>query len=155
MIIKLYRFLARRTDAAFNKAILKRLFMSRTNRPPVSLRAVTAALEKESAQGKVAVIVGTLTNDERLMSIPANLTVAALHVTESAKARIVKAGGEVLTFDQLAMRAPTGANTILLRGKRNARQAVRHFGVGCAKGSRTAPRIESKGRKFERARGRR
>lgn len=155
MIIKLYRFLARRTDASFNKVILKRLFMSRTNRPPVSLRAVSAAMMKSTAAGKIAVIVGTLTNDERLIQIPANLTVVALHVTETAKARIVKAGGEVLTFDQLAMRAPTGANTVLLRGKRNARQAVRHFGVGCSKGSTTAPRIESKGRKFERARGRR
>ena len=30
--------------------------------------------------------------------------------------RILKAGGEVLTFDQLALRSPKGANTILLQG---------------------------------------
>jgi len=36
--------------------------------------------------------------------------------------------GEVLTFDQLALRAPTGTNTLLLRGKRLAREACKHFG---------------------------
>ena len=34
---QLYRFLARRTDAPFNKVVLKRLYMSRTNRPPLSI----------------------------------------------------------------------------------------------------------------------
>ena len=39
-----------------------------------------------------------------------------------------QAGGECLTFDQLALLAPTGANTVLLRGPKNAREAVKHFG---------------------------
>lgn len=43
--------------------------------------------------------------------------VCALHVTEGARARILKAGGEVITFDQLALRAPKGNNTVLLQGK--------------------------------------
>lgn len=34
---QLYRFLERRTDAAFNKIVLKRMFMSKINRPPLSL----------------------------------------------------------------------------------------------------------------------
>ncbi|PIO30616.1 hypothetical protein AB205_0168900 [Aquarana catesbeiana] len=37
LLVKLYRFLARRTNATFNKVVLRRLFMSRTNRPPLSL----------------------------------------------------------------------------------------------------------------------
>lgn len=44
------------------------------------------------------------------------LKVCALHVTEGARARILKAGGEVITFDQLALRAPKGNNTVLLQG---------------------------------------
>jgi large subunit ribosomal protein L18e len=40
------------------------------------------------------------------------------------------AGGEALTLDQLALRAPTGSNTLLLRGPKNAREAVKHFGFG-------------------------
>lgn len=35
--MQLYRFLVRRTDAPFNKVILKRLFMSRMNRAPLSM----------------------------------------------------------------------------------------------------------------------
>lgn len=52
-------------------------------------------------------IVGTVTDDQRLLEVP-KLTVAALKVTETARARIVKAGGKVLTLDQLVLQAPTG-----------------------------------------------
>ncbi len=62
-------------------------------------------------EDKIAVIVGTVTDDTRLYEVPA-LKVAALRFTETARARILKAGGEVLTFDQLALRAPTGSNTV-------------------------------------------
>ena len=43
--------------------------------------------------------------------------ICALRVTEAARCRILKAGGEILTFDQLALRAPKGQNTILLQGE--------------------------------------
>ena len=33
-----------------------------------------------------------------------------------------------LTFDQLALRAPTGSNTMLLRGPKKVREVYRHFG---------------------------
>ena len=83
------------------------------------------------------------------------MKVCALRFTETARARIVKAGGECLTFDQLALRAPTGANTVLLQGRRTHRDAVKHFGTPGAPGSKTQPYVRSEGRKFERARGRR
>lgn len=102
----------------------------------------------------IAVLVGTVTDDERMLEVPA-LRVAALKVTKTARARILKAGGEVLTLDQLAQKAPKGAETVLLRGKKTAREAVKHFGVPGARGSHVKPYVRSKGRKFERARGRR
>ncbi|KAH9843735.1 60S ribosomal protein L18 [Rhodofomes roseus] len=153
LLVKLYRFLARRTDSNFNKVILHRLFLSKTNHPPISLSRIvketSAASDRDS---KVIVTVGTVTDDVRLLEVP-KLTVAALRFTAAAKDRILKAGGEVLTLDQLAMRAPTGSNTILLRGKRNSREAVKHFGMGPHKHKK--PFTISKGRKFERGRGRR
>ncbi|KAK3441582.1 hypothetical protein EUGRSUZ_B01908 [Eucalyptus grandis] len=106
-------------------------------------------------EDKIAVVVGTVTDDIRVYDVPA-LKVTALRFTETVRARIEKAGGECLTFDQLALRAPLGQNTILLRGPKNAREAVKHFGP--APGvphSHTKPYVRSKGRKFERARGRR
>lgn len=59
-----------------------------------------------------------------------------------------------MTLDQLALRAPTGSNTVLLRGKRNVREAVKHFG-GPLKGAKPYIAFGSSGRKFEQARGRR
>jgi len=151
LLVKLYRFLARRTESSFNKVILRRLFMSRVNRPPVSLSRVVANLSEKS-NNKTVVIIGTVTDDNRLLTVP-KLSVAALRFTATARARILAAGGEVLTLDQLALRAPTGSNTLLLRGPKNSREAFKHFGFGPHKHKK--PYVESKGRKFEKARGRR
>lgn len=109
-------------------------------------------LSKKEAEGKTLVVVGTVTDDVRLVETP-KVSVAALRFTAGAKARILKAGGEAITLDQLALRSPKGENTLIVRGPRNARQAVRHFGFGPHKNK--APKVMSKGRKFERARGRR
>merc|ERR1712000_496792 len=139
LLHKLFSFLARRTDSKFNQTVLRRLRMSKVNRPPISL-------------SKICAVVGAVTDDNRLYEVP-KMTVCALRFTNTARARIEKAGGECLTFDQLAMRAPTGSNVVLLRGPKNAREAVKHFGFGPHTNKK--PYVESKGRKFERARGRR
>ncbi|BCR89083.1 60S ribosomal protein eL18 [Aspergillus chevalieri] len=151
VLVKLYRFLARRTDSNFNKVVLRRLFMSRINRPPVSLSRIVSNIT-ESHKGKTVVVIGSITDDNRLLTVP-KLSIAALRFTATARARIEKAGGETLTLDQLALRAPTGANTLLLRGPKNSREAVKHFGFGPHTNKK--PYVRSKGRKFERARGRR
>jgi large subunit ribosomal protein L18e len=130
LLVKLYRFLARRTDAKFNEIVLKRLFMSKTNRPPLSVSRLARYMNGKD--GKIAAVVGTITDDPRLLTnkgadLP-KLTVCALRFTDGARARIVKAGGECITFDQLAIRAPTGSNVVLLRGPAKAREVYRHFG---------------------------
>lgn len=98
----------------------------------------------EDLSSKTIVQVGTVTDDVRLTEIP-KLCVAALRFTKGAKERILKAGGETLTLDQLALRSPTGSNTVLLRGKRNTREACKHFGMGPHKHKK--PHTISKGRK--------
>ena len=60
-------------------------------------------------------IVGSVMNDERLLEVP-KMKICALRFTETARARILKAGGECLTFDQLVLSNPKGSNTVLLRG---------------------------------------
>lgn len=142
LLVKLYRFLARRTGSKFNKIILKRLFMSNSNRPPLSLSRLVRHMKKSGAfrthclsnvyrilgrENKTAVVVGSITDDVRLYEVP-KLTVCALHLTERVRARILAAGGEILTFDQLALRAPKGKNTVVLQGPRKARKANRYFG---------------------------
>ena len=42
--------------------------------------------------------------------------VCALRVTDGARRRILQAGGEIMTFDQLALAAPKGQGTVLLSG---------------------------------------
>merc|ERR1712054_176910 len=158
LLVKLYRFLARRTEANFNKVILKRLFMSRHNRPPLSLSKLAKFMRKQ--EGKMAVIVGTVTDDVRMLECPKGLKLCALRVTETARARVLANGGEIITFDQLAQLFPSGSGCMLLRGPRFARESARHWaghrgGATGTPGSTAAPYVRSKGRKFEKARGRR
>jgi hypothetical protein len=94
----------------------------------------------EEQKGKTIVVVATITDDNRLLEVP-KLSIAALRFTATARARIEAVGGECLTLDQLALRAPTGANTLLLRGPKNSREAVKHFGFGPHSGKvRSVPR---------------
>ncbi|CAB1334399.1 unnamed protein product, partial [Coregonus sp. 'balchen'] len=101
----LYRFLARRSTAPFNKVVLRRLFMSRTHRPPISVSRMIRKMKLPGRENRTAVVVGT---------------VCALKVTDGARRRILKAGGQVMTFDQLALAAPKGQGTVLLSGKNTA-----------------------------------
>ena len=126
--------------------------MSKVNRAPLSTSKL--ARFSKGKEGKVLAIVGSVTDDVRAFvgTFPA-LKVCALRFTEGARAKIVKAGGECITFDQLALQYPTGSNCVLLRGPKMSRESVRHFG---APGTTHAkPYVRSVGRKFEQARGRR
>ena len=151
LLIKLYRFLARRTGSKFNAVILKRLKQTNVTKYPISISRIIKNLGK--AQDKTVVAVCTVVDDKRILDVP-KLNVCALRFTESARKRILAAGGSCLTFDQLAQKAPTGSKTFLMRGPRS-REALLHFGPAPGlPGSHTKPYVRSKGRKFEKARGR-
>merc|ERR1712098_74787 len=148
--------MGRRTHSKFNNIILKRLFMSRANLCPVPISKVAKLMGHPSRKPLTAVIVGTVTNDIRHYNVPKNLNICALSVTDSARARIEAKGGKIITFDQLAKEHPTGKGTALMQGCRRAGVRFRHFGPapGLPR-SHTRPYVRHKGRKFERARGRR
>uniref|UniRef100_A0A673FME0 60S ribosomal protein L18 n=1 Tax=Sinocyclocheilus rhinocerous TaxID=307959 RepID=A0A673FME0_9TELE len=155
LLVKLYRFLSRRSDAPFNKVILRRLFMSKSNRPPLALSRLIRKMKLPGRENLTAVVVGTITDDVRIQNIP-KLKVCALKLTDRARSRILKAGGQIMTLDQLALTSPRGHGTVLLSGPRKAREVYRHFGKATGTPhSHTKPYVRSKGRKFERARGRR
>lgn len=159
LLEKLYSFIGRRADSKFAKTIAARLSSSGINKAPISLSRLTRYMRGDSKANKTAVIVGTVTADPRLLEVPP-MKIAALRFTTEARKAIVAAGGECLTLDQLALMAPKGGQTVLLRGPKNAREAVRHFGHSTSVAnphthSNVKPYVRSKGRKFERARGRR
>mmetsp|Transcript_9206 Transcript_9206/g.17574 ORF Transcript_9206/g.17574 Transcript_9206/m.17574 type:complete len:193 (-) Transcript_9206:34-612(-) len=156
LLIKLYKFLARRTDSKFCATVLKRLHMSKVNKPPMGLHRLSKYMSKK--EGKTAVIVAKVTDDVRMLECP-KMSVCALSFTENARKRIEAAGGECITLDQLALRAPKGSNTVLLRGPKS-REALSHFGHRTSVNNPhthdgVKPYVRSKGRKFEKARGRR
>eukprot|EP01007_Sphenomonas_quadrangularis_P000824 NODE_1677_length_791_cov_1501.475741_g1401_i0.p2 GENE.NODE_1677_length_791_cov_1501.475741_g1401_i0~~NODE_1677_length_791_cov_1501.475741_g1401_i0.p2 ORF type:complete len:192 (+),score=42.43 NODE_1677_length_791_cov_1501.475741_g1401_i0:63-638(+) len=156
LLLKIYRFLARRTASKFNRVVVHRLVMSRTNRPSMGLWRLQRHMRDK--EDKIAVLVGTVTNDVRMPELKKPLKVCALGFSQAARDKIVAAKGECLTFDQLALLAPKGSNTILLRGKRFSRETCKHWGAPGVPGSHAKPytaKANMRGRKHERARGRR
>nr|XP_045238552.1 60S ribosomal protein L18-like [Macaca fascicularis] len=150
--VKLYRFLARRTNSTFNQVVLKRLFMSPTNRPPLSLSRMIWKMKLPGWENKTAMVVGTITDDVRVQEVP-KLKVCALRVTSLACSRIIRAGGKIFAFDQLALDSPKGCGTVLLSGPRKGRKMNLHFSKAPGTPpSHAKPYVRSKGRKFERAR---
>uniref|UniRef100_UPI00398E4610 large ribosomal subunit protein eL18 n=1 Tax=Pristiophorus japonicus TaxID=55135 RepID=UPI00398E4610 len=155
LLVKLCRFLAHRLNASFNNVVLKCLFVSRTNRPPLSLARLIRKMKMSSREDKTAVVVGTITDDVRIWDIP-KLKVCTLRVTDGVRLRILKSGSQIMTSDQLALAASKSQGTVLLSGPGKGREVYRHFGPApSAPHSHTKPYICSKGRKFEKARGRR
>ena len=51
---------------------------------------------------RIVAVVGSVTNDNRLLQVPQGLRICALKFTSAARARIQQAKGQCLTFDQLA-----------------------------------------------------
>lgn len=162
LLTKLYKFLSRRTSSAFNKLVAKRLVQTRKQKPALSLSKLGQHMKGDSKTGKTAVIIGTVTNDPRLLECPEKMNVCALKFTETARKRIEKAGGKCMTLDELAMQSPLGKNCLLLRGPVHARTVERYFGKAPGVPNSTtrpyvrkATNLKRKSRKFEQARGRR
>ncbi|KAL5575116.1 hypothetical protein UlMin_016815 [Ulmus minor] len=110
--------------------------MSKVNKAPLSIsRLIRYTRGKED---KIAIVVGTVIDDIRVYEVPC-LKVTALRFTEIARARIEKVGGESSSG---VLRTPC--------------EAVKHFGptLGVPH-SHTKPYVRLKGRKFEKARGKR
>lgn len=157
LLIKLYRFLAQRTNSPFNKLVLNRLIKSRNNRAPISLSRLAVCMKRKTVwqnkgtQAPIAVVVGDVLDDIRMNKIPA-LRVCAMRFSAGARKSIVAAGGECITFDQLAMIAPTGKNTFLMRGRKAGRESVKHFGAGGVPGGHAKPFVSSRGAEVSRGR---
>jgi large subunit ribosomal protein L18e len=125
----------RRTNSKFNKLVLKRLKHSRNTKRPVPLSKIVKILEKrdQSKKSYIACVVGPILNDNRMLEIP-KIRVCALKISAAARKRIIDAGGEVYTFDQLATISPEGKGTILLRGNKHTK-VTRRFGTPGSAGS--------------------
>uniref|UniRef100_A0A8C5ZVK6 Large ribosomal subunit protein uL15/eL18 domain-containing protein n=1 Tax=Marmota marmota marmota TaxID=9994 RepID=A0A8C5ZVK6_MARMA len=72
LLVKLYRFLARGTNSTFNQVVLKRLFMSRTNRPPLSLSRKDDPKDEPSRSRILKVGGKILTFDQLPLDSPKN-----------------------------------------------------------------------------------
>ncbi|CAD2219540.1 large subunit ribosomal protein L18e [Angomonas deanei] len=106
---------------------------------------------EKSKQAPIAVVVGDVLDDVRMARIPA-LRVCALRFSKTARQSITAAGGECLTFDQLALVAPSGKNTVLLRGRKAGRESVKHFGAAGVPGGHAKPYASNRGSEVSRGR---
>uniref|UniRef100_H0Y2E3 Large ribosomal subunit protein uL15/eL18 domain-containing protein n=1 Tax=Otolemur garnettii TaxID=30611 RepID=H0Y2E3_OTOGA len=139
------------TAALVSEVVLKRLF---TNWAPLSLSPVIWKMKLRGQENKIAMVVGTITDDVWVQEVP-KLKVCALCMSSWVCTHILKAGGKILTFDQLALDSPKGHGTVLLSSSRKGWEVYWHFGK--APGtlhSHTKSYVSSKGWKLKRERER-
>jgi large subunit ribosomal protein L18e len=155
LLIKLYTFLVRRTNSKFNEKVLRRLKHTRSQKRPITISKVAKLVGSSKFEKKpIAVVVGTITNDTRVLEIP-KLRVCATSITETARKRILAAGGEVLTFDQLAQISPDGKGTVLLKGNFHT-EKKKSFGKPGVAGAHAKPKMNAGASKHaENGRGKR
>nr|NP_001117136.1 large ribosomal subunit protein eL18 [Salmo salar]P24558.1 RecName: Full=Large ribosomal subunit protein eL18; AltName: Full=60S ribosomal protein L18 [Salmo salar]CAA36483.1 ribosomal protein [Salmo salar] len=126
LLVKIYRLPGSKCSTApFNKVVLRRLFMSRTHRPPMSVSRMIRKMKLPGRENRTAVVVGTVTDDVRIHEIP-NLKVSALKITRRNRTRILKFV-QIMRFVGLALAAPNRQKSVLLSAPRNARDVSRHF----------------------------
>jgi len=89
--------------------------MSNSNRPALILSQLVKTMK--GREKKVAVSISNIVDDNLNFFVTPKITVAALRFSESARTKILSAGGECITLDQLLQRDPLGKNVVLLRGK--------------------------------------
>jgi large subunit ribosomal protein L18e len=64
----------------------------------MSISKLAKIADSEEKRSKILVLIGNVLDDERMIVVP-KMKVCALKFSEDARRRILKAGGECLTFD--------------------------------------------------------
>ena len=133
LLVTLYSVIARRTQSQFAQIVLHRMCSVASARPMISTSRISKAMKKHE-DDYIAVCVCNVVNDPRFMP-KKNMTVCALKFTRAAENAIKRAGGQCIRFDELALKAPTGVKTVLLRGRKGTKKQVMNgetwFGACC------------------------
>nr|CBH28888.1 60S RIBOSOMAL PROTEIN L18 [Anncaliia algerae] len=145
-LINLYTRIAKHTTNATVQRIAARLRMSNNARHPVNLRKI--AEENEKNPESIHVIVAKVLDDETLFVVP-KMRISCLQISNSAKAKIEKFGGEVYTLDQIFEISEKLENVNLIKGDMTARKCYKFFGACGIPGSKTYPKSANKGKNRE------
>ena len=156
VLFQLLSNLNRAIPSRWARKLKRRLCLSRSNAPPLSLSRLSALYRRRATKEKISkkmvlVVPSTVVDDPRGPPPPQGLRLSALRITRKAARRVAGVGGEVLTLDQVLAERPRGSHTWLLRGRRSRRKEVKRFGIPGQPGSHAQPK--DSGRKKEKVRG--
>uniref|UniRef100_A0A8C4SC78 Large ribosomal subunit protein uL15/eL18 domain-containing protein n=1 Tax=Erpetoichthys calabaricus TaxID=27687 RepID=A0A8C4SC78_ERPCA len=82
------------------------VYVQNTHKPLQALGSSISKMKLDECEGMIVALV-TVTNDVHFQNIP-KLKVCTLTFTTRARNRILKAGGKVITFDQLTLASRKG-----------------------------------------------
>ncbi|AEA39067.1 60S ribosomal protein L18 (nucleomorph) [Cryptomonas paramecium] len=123
-VLKLYEFLSRKNVSKFSFLIFKLLKSPSSKKMSVSLSRLICIAKKNT--NKIIVVVGKILNDERMVTIPA-IRICSLKITESAKKKVLEAGGSFITFSQLAYNNPRGNHVFLIKKSNCLKKTTKRY----------------------------
>lgn len=123
-ILRLYEFLSRKNVSKFNFLIFKLLRAPNSKKISISLSRLICIAKRNT--DKIIVVVGKILNDEKMTNMPV-MHVCSLKITESAKKKVVGAGGSFITFDQLAYNNPRGNRVFLVKKPNRSKKTTKRY----------------------------
>lgn len=137
-----YSKVASNTSVLAIRKISKRLKMSKADRQPVKISKIVEELD--GSLDKVAVIVGKVLDDDRMIELPP-VRIVALQWSKGVKEKVEKYNGSIVTLDQLFKLCQNMDDICLIAGDKFARKSTKFWGPAPGeRNSTTYPRSNQK-----------
>ncbi|KAH9386186.1 large subunit ribosomal protein L18e [Nematocida major] len=116
---------------------------------PITQRSVMTMknLVKYTApcQDKLAVVVAKIVGDDSVVELSWPIRVACLGISQKAKEKIEKFGGQVYKLDEIFKVAPTPSDMVIFQAPQKIRKQYQYFGAASNSANPARPRVISKG----------
>ncbi|KAI5190095.1 large subunit ribosomal protein L18e [Nematocida minor] len=142
-LFNLFSTVARKTTHAEYQKIAHFIQKPRTQKSIVTLKNLVKYTAPCS--DKLAVVVTKIVGDDTVVEIPHAIKVACLSISQKAKEKIEKYGGQVYKLDEIFKIAPTPDQMVIFQGPQKARKQYKYFGSAGDGHNPARPRVISKG----------
>lgn len=142
-LFNLFSTVARKTTHPEYSKIARYIQKPKTQKSVVTLKN----LVKYTAPcaDKLAVVVTKVIGDDSIVEIPHPIKVACLSISQKAKEKIEKFGGQVYKLDEIFKVAPTPDQMVIFQGPQKARKQTKYFGSASDRHHPARPKVISKG----------
>ncbi|KAI5167672.1 large subunit ribosomal protein L18e [Nematocida sp. ERTm5] len=142
-LFELFSSVARRTTHPEYQKIAKYIKKPITQRSVLTLKNLVKYTTP--CQEKLAVVVTKIVADDSVVEIPHPIRVACLSISQKAREKIEKYGGQIFKLDEIFKVAPTPEQMVIFQAPVKNRKQCQYFGSASDRKNPARPKVLSKG----------